>query len=380
MRGHILKRGATWSYVHDLPRGPEGKRRQHWRSGFKSKKAAQRALSDALAKLEEGTFVEPSRVTIAEYLSHWLLSIEMELRPRTLASYRMNVEAHIVPRLGHFRLQALSPMHIKSFYGELLADGRRDGSGGLSPRTVQYIGTILGRALRDAESLRLIQRNPAAAARKPRPSSRKASINTWTADELRQFLESITGERIYPVLHLAATTGLRRGELLGLTWRNVDFDVGRLRVVQSLVAIGGEFQLLPPKRESSVRSIAIDGNTVEVLRKWRKRQREERLAWGPAYQDQDLVFAREDGSPINPDWLTRKFAALARGGDVPTIRLHDLRHTHATLALQANVHPKVVAERLGHSSVMITLDTYSHAIPSLQEEAAEKVAGIVFGA
>lgn len=380
VRGHVRKRGEAWAYVHDLPPGPDGKRRQHWRSGFKTKGEAQRALSEALSKLEQGTFVEPSKVTVAEYMKQWIPSIEMELRPRTLASYRLNVETHIIPRLGHFRLQALSPTHIKSFYSDLLSEGRSDGSGGLSPRTVQYVGTILGRALRDAESQRLIQRNPAAAVRKPKPSSRKASINTWTGEELRRFLDAVKDERIFPVLLLAATTGLRRGELLGLTWRQVDLDVGRLRVVQALVVVGGEFRLTPPKRESSVRSIAVDPTTVEVLRRWRKRQHEERLAWGPAYDNQDLVFSREDGSPINPDWLTRKFAALVRQVNVPPIRLHDLRHTHATLALQANVHPKVIAERLGHSSVMITLDTYSHAIPSLQEEAAEKVAGIVFGA
>jgi integrase len=303
----------------------------------------------------------------------------MELRPRTFVSYKLNVETHIIPRLGHFRLQGLSPLHIKSFYADLLADGRRDGGGGLSPRTVQYIGTILGRALRDAESQRLIQRNPAAAVRKPKPSSRKGSINTWTSDELRRFLGAIEDERIFPALLLAATTGLRRGELLGLTWRDADLDASRLRVVQALVVVGAELRLSPPKRESSVRSIALDPTTVEVLHRWRNRQREERLAWGPAYNDQDLVFSREDGSPINPDWLTRRFASLVGRVDVPSIRLHDLRHTHATLALQANVHPKVVAERLGHSSVMITLDTYSHAIPSLQAEAAERVAGVVFG-
>jgi integrase len=204
-------------------------------------------------------------------------------------------------------------------------------------------------------------------------------MKMWTAGELRAFLEHSAEDRLYPAFLLACTTGARRGEIAGLRWRDVDLPGARLAVTQTLIALGNKPAFSTPKTARSRRQIALDSGTVGALREHRVRQVEERLAWGPAYQDNDLVFCREDGAPLNPAVLSERFERLAREVDLPRLRFHDLRHTFASLALQAGIHPKVVSERLGHASVAITLDTYSHAIPTMQEEAAEKVAALVFG-
>lgn len=196
---------------------------------------------------------------------------------------------------------------------------------------------------------------------------------------MRTFLEHVRDDRLYAAYVLAATTGMRRGEVLGLRWQDVDLDHGRVSVSQTLVVVSGyDVQYSEPKTAKGRRSIALDENTREALKEWRERQSVERALWGDAYTDADLVFARENGTPLHPDLFSDAFWRHVAEAKLPRIRFHDLRHTHATLALAAGVHPKVVSERLGHASVVITLDTYSHAIPAMQETAAELVASLVF--
>jgi integrase len=202
-------------------------------------------------------------------------------------------------------------------------------------------------------------------------------MKTWSADELRRFVNGVHTDRLFALWLTIASTGLRRGEALGLKWSDIDLDAARISVQRSLVSVGYKPMLSEPKTARGRRSIALDRTTVSALIAHRRAQIEERLAWGPAYEDGDFVFCRENGSPIHPERLTKSFEAHVRKIGLPRIRLHDLRHTHATLALAAGIHPKVVSERLGHSSIAITLDTYSHAIPALQEEAAERIASLL---
>jgi integrase len=204
-------------------------------------------------------------------------------------------------------------------------------------------------------------------------------MTTWKPQELRAFLEHVRNDRLFAAFLLLATTGMRRGEALGLRWEDVDLDEGWVSVTRSLISVGYDVKVSEPKTQRGRRRVALDSTTVAVLRDHRKSQLEERMAWGPAWRENGHVFAREDGSPIHPDAFSKLFNNRVRAAGVPRIRLHDLRHTHATLALQRGIHPKVVSERLGHASIAITLDTHSHAIPALEREAAELVATLVFG-
>ena len=379
MRGHIRKRGARWVVVVDVGYDENGRRRQRWHSGYDTRRDAQRALTEILSRRQAGTYIVPSKLTVADFLREWLDAMRATLRPSTWTSYRMNTEAHIIPGLGSIPLQQLTASGLNAFYADLLAEGRRARDGGLSPTTVRYIHTILRRALAEAVRWNRLARNVADQADPPRQRNGAGhGMRTWSAAELRAFLKYVSEDRYHAAWLLAGTTGRRRGEILGLRWRDVDLEAGRVAVTQTLLDVRNELSFSAPKTGKGRRSVALDSTTLTDLRAHRKAQVEEKLTWGPAYHDGDLVFAREDGSAVHPARFSKWFNQHVRAAQLPRIRFHDLRHTHATLALQAGVHPKVVSERLGHSTISITLDVYSHAIPAMQEEAAEKVAAIVF--
>jgi integrase len=267
-------------------------------------------------------------------------------------------------------LQRLAPGHLNAIYADLLQRG-------LSARTVLHVHATIRRALADAARWGMVPRNVALLASPPRPG--RPELQVWTAAELRAFLAHVEDDRLYALWLLASSTGMRRGELLGIQWPDVDLGRARIAVRRSLVTVGHEVVVSEPKTAKGRRSVALDPATVAGLKAWRKNQAAERLAWGPAWTDSGLVYTREDGRPLHPREVTRAFSRHVLAAGVPIIRLHDLRHTHATLALAAGVHPKVVQERLGHANIAITLDTYSHAVPALEEQAARTVAALVFG-
>jgi integrase len=359
VRGTVIKRGNGYSVVLDLGRGPDNKRIRKWHSGYRTKREAERARVELLAKLQGNTYVEPSRLDVRAFLEdRWLPSMRGRVQSRTLEVHRVNVANHLVPALGHLLLQKLEPDHLDSLYAMLAADKH------LGPTTVRLVHMTVRRALADGVRWGKVPRNVADLASPPK--RQRTEMRTWSADELRAFLEQVREDRLYGLWLLAATTGMRRGELLGLRWRDVDLAAARLSIGQSKTAAGR-------------RSVALDPATVAALKRWRKDQATERLAWGGAYTDSGLVFTREDGSPIAARWLNKRFVRLQQLAGARHIRLHDLRHTWATLALQAGVHPKVVSGRLGHSSISVTLDVYSHAVPALEEQAAATVAALVIG-
>jgi integrase len=377
MRGSVIKRGSTYSIVLDLGRGPDGRRQRRWHSGYRTRKDAERARVELLAQVDHGIYVEPSRLTVAVFLrDQWLLALTGQVRPTTLHSYRSNLERYVLPRIGQLPLQRLTPAHLNTLYGALLAAGGRDGQP-LSARTVQAIHMTVRKALGDAARWGLVVRNVAALASPPKP--RRADMRTWTAAELRAFLEHVQDERLAALWMLAASTGMRRGEMLGLRWVDVDLDRGRVAVRQTLVIAGRQVVISEPKTSRSRRSIALDSRSVAALRSWRAAQAAERLAWGAGWTDSGLVFTREDGMPIHPEWLSDAFEWRIKTAGLPRIRLHDLRHTHASLGLAAGVPIKVMSERLGHTSSSFTADAYQHVTPGLEEEAAATVARLVFG-
>jgi integrase len=379
MRGHIRKRGKSWAVVIDVGRDEGGRRRQRWQGGYQTRKAAQEALTDILGRVQRGTYVEPSKRTLAVFLPEWLGSMRATVRPSTWAAYKMLAEVHIIPALGSVPLQRLTAAQLNALYADLLEKGRCDGKGGLSPRSVAYVHATIRKALAEAVGWQYLTRNVADQATPPRQQA-NGDLRTWSAEELRAFLAHVEGDRLYGAYVLAATTGLRRGELLGLRWRDLDLGAGRLSVTQTLVSVNYAVSFSTPKTAAGRRSVALDPATVAALKAHRKRLLEERLSLGlGAPGPDDVVFAALDGSPLHPGQFSDRFDRLVKGAGVPRIRFHDLRHTHATLALRAGVHPKVVSDRLGHSMISVTLDTYSHAIPAMQEEAAAKVAALVFG-
>jgi integrase len=274
------------------------------------------------------------------------------------------------------QLQKLTPPAINAFYAELLERGRKDGRRGLSAKSVRNIHGILHRALRDAVRWGRLPRNVADLADPPRWE--RPEMRVWSPGQLRTFLSSVENDRLYAAWRLVASTGLRRGELVGLRWSNVDLERASIAVVQARAVVRyDDVRVSEPKTARGRRAVALDAGTVAALRAHRARQAADRLAIGPGWRESDLVFTQADGSPIHPQRLTAWFEQAARRAGLPPIRLHDVRHSYATLALQAGIHPKVVSERLGHATVAITLDVYSHVTESMQQEAAATVAALL---
>jgi integrase len=288
------------------------------------------------------------------------------LKPTTLGGYRQAV-SRLKRMIGDVKLQELRPLTVERAYQQLL-------SSGLAAKTVRNTHTVLRRALADAERLDLVVRNAAAAARPP--SVRRKEQETWTPEELSRFLASVADHRLFAAFVLSATTGMRRGELMGLRWRDVDLDAGRLSIVSTITTVNGRAVESSTKTNKSRRRISLDAGTIEVLRAHQDRQSAEREHAGKSWTASGLVFTREDGTALHPDRFSHLFVRLSRKAGLPPIRLHDLRHTYATLALEAGVHPKIVSERLGHATTGITLDLYSHVAPSMDQQAAETIAGL----
>jgi integrase len=308
-------------------------------------------------------------------LDDWLPNARASLREGTFESYQRNVRVHVLPQLGDVPLQRLTPARLNGFYADLLAGAQRRP---LSPRTVRYIHTIVRKGLQAGVRWGVLARNPADLADPPSPkASQPRPAKTWSAVELRQFLAHTHDDRLYALWVVLGSTGMRRGESLGAYWSDVDLDTSRWQVRHTLVAVGHELRDSTPKTDRGRRSVALDPATVRVLREWRKRQLKERLAWGPAWTDTGRVFTREDGTDLHPERVSERFDRLVRASGLPRLTLHGLRHSHCSLALQAGVHPKVVQERVGHSSVAFTLDRYSHAVPAMHEDAARMVARLV---
>ena len=382
---------GTYEFVIDLGPGLDGKgawqaRRQARRRGFARKDEAKTALAALRVKVDTSAYVPASRLTVREFVEgRWLPAVAAELRPSTLASYRRNLRLHVLPALGQVPLQQLDASQIQRLYAQLLATGRKDHATGkgLSVRTVRYLHTILKAALKTAVGWELLTRNPADGARPPRASSvadGTSPISTWTREQLGAFLDTTSGERLGPLWRFLAMTGCRRGEALGLSWESVDLDEGRVQIRRTLIdADHGVPVWSDPKTARGRRSVQLDAGTIAVLRQLRVAQAAERLAIGAGYTEHGLVFCWPDGRPLHPDRVSKQYVRAAQRHGFPVIRLHDLRHTWATLALEGGVHPKIVSERLGHSNISITLDVYSHVSPAMQSDAAERVAGLILG-
>jgi len=374
VRGHIRKRGKnSWTIVLSMGQDPStGKRRQQWVSVKGNKKDAERKLAELLHQIDTGGFVRPAKVTVAEFLDRWLHDYAWpNLAPRTAEGYEQIIRGHLVPGLGYIPLTELRPEHLQRYYSEKLASGRRDGKGSLSPRTVRHHHMTLHGALQSAVKWGLLARNPADGVDAPRYQAHE--MRTLNEDDIRIFLAAAHPTPYYALFYLALFTGMRRSELLALRWNDIDLDLAQVSVVRTLHQLHDrKIVFRAPKTAKGRRTVARPPSAALRLREHRQKQEAVRVCLGIPLQGDDLVFSQPDGRPLLPDTVTHAWVKLARRTGLSGVRFHDARHSHASLMLKAGIHPKVVQERLGHASIQITLDTYSHIAPGLQAAAAAR--------
>ncbi|EJQ42365.1 hypothetical protein IEE_03930 [Bacillus cereus BAG5X1-1] len=373
MAGRTVKKDdntKTWYFVLTHGKKEDGKPKQFKKRGFKTKQEAQKAMLDLEQALTMGTYIQPNKILYKEYLLERFLEDKMtKVKKQTLNTYRWIVEKHIIPTIGDVELTQLNPIVIQGLYNKLTKEKI------LSDENIQKVHTLINDSLKKAERWGLIARNPAALV--DRPKAVKKEITVWNVEEVRQFLKyAKKGGRYYIAFLLALTTGMRQGEILGLRWKDVDFENGCVRITQTLSSDGKD--LLPyTKTKSGSRTIDLPEETVTALKMHWLFIRGEREK-NRFYKNLDLVVCTEFGTPTHKSNIRRVFKSIIEKADIPKIRFHDMRHTHATLLLLQGVNPKIVSERLGHADVRITLDTYSHLLPSMQKETALNFGKLLF--
>jgi integrase len=379
MQGYVVRKGNQhYAVIYEGLDPLTGRERRRWHAAGADRGEAEQLASRLAADWVRDRSPRRSGITVAVYLTQrWLPANQARLKPSTWSGYARNAQLHVVPRIGRVPLRHLRPDHIERMYAELAVEGNHVRVGGLDEKTIVEIHQMLRRALGDTERRGLIVGNPAAVALSPRRRPLGSSVaKAWNAYQLRAFLDHTTGHRMHAALWTAANTGMRRGELAGLHWGDVDLDARTLSVNRSLVSVSYELHESRGKTRTSRRCIDLDSTTAEVLREWMA----QRAAEDPNFDRNDgdaQVFAQPDGTVTHPQLISDAFKRKVRTSGLPKIRLHDLRHTHATLLLKAGVPIKVVSERLGHSTPAFTMATYQHVQPGMQREAAETFASLL---
>ena len=350
---YFLEKKGLWVAKVTLP---DGSRKVKY---SKTQKVVREWLVASQNAIRQGSFVKDDGLILSEYLTRYMEDVgKHNLRPKTIEVYSYLIRLHIIPSIGHLRLVHLRPDHLQTLYSQKLESG-------LSKRTVQFIHSILHKTLDQAMKWGLVPRNVSDLVEAPSPKRRPPTI--FDSNQVNTFLNSVKEHRYYPIYVLAIYCGFREGEVLGIHFEDIDLEKGMINVRHAVQALKGGIVITEPKTESSRRSVTVPEFALDVLKKHLEQLE----------NNQGLIFSTSTGKPISPRNLIRHFKkALATAG-LPEIRFHDLRHTSATLLLSAGVHPKVVQERLGHSQISLTLDTYSHVLPTLQEDAAEKINGIL---
>jgi integrase len=370
-RGNIEARSpGSFRLRYDIGRDPVTRKRRIATTTVRgTRKDAERELTRLLRTADTGEHVDPSRMTVREWLETWLDTIRAEVTPKTHESYAEIVRCYLVPALGGNRLDKLAPTQIQKVYK---AWTRRDGKP-LSPLSHRYIHVILKSSLARAVEQQLLARNPADLFTKRLPKIERQELITLTVEQSAQLLDSVNHMHIYWPVLLALTTGMRRGEILALRWKNIELDRGTLRVMESLEQTKTGIRFKAPKT-GRTRVITLPAFVIEELRRLKRQQAEALLQLGVRQSGETLVCGREDGKPKHPGSLTSEFAHLMdKIKSLPRVRFHDLRHSHATQLLADGVHPKIAQERLGHSTITTTMDLYSHVTDTMQADAATRL-------
>jgi integrase len=379
MKGSVLKRGKTWTAYWDIKDPATGERKQQSKGGFRVKKDAQAYLHTVLAKLADGTWHPDRPMTVEQLLTeHWLPAQKSRgLKPTTLAQYRHVTQDWIVPHIGAVQIRALTPAVLQTLIETLRDTPSAKRKTGLSDRSLQMSVVVMKAACAWALKTGLLGRNPLAGM--PRPRVQQRAMKVWPLDDARRFLDMTKDDRLAAAWALLLTRGLRRGELCGLCWDSVDLEAKTVTISRTRIVVDGKAVESSPKTASSRRSVPLDDLLVARLKAHRARQAAERLIAGSAYDDGDYLFTNELGRPYHPDWISDRFEQLVQASGLDRIRLHDTRHTAATLMLASGVPTKVVSEMLGHGSITITLAVYAHVLPGMSEEAGAALSASLLG-
>ena len=369
MKGNIRKRGDNqgWQLTIWTGRKPDGKPIRHYETVRGTKADAQRRLRELLSGMDRGISIPTTgRLTLGELLDQWLTGYcKTNCQQRTQDGYESIVKNHLTP-LSHLKLKDLQAQAIQAHYGTLCQR--------LSNRTVLHVHRVLNQALKWAVRQDYLGRNPAE--RVDAPSPRRRAMNTLSAFEVGTLLDAAQDSYYYPVIYTGISTGLRRNELLALRWRDIDLEMLSLSVSQTLYKGNGRVEFKEPKSDYSRRRVSMTPKLACFLREYKREREVLYLELGSVLSPDSLVFANADGGPIDPSVLSHNFGRIVKKAGL-NVRFHDLRHSYATLMLAAGVHPKIVSEALGHSTVSITLDLYSHVLPGLQEAAAKQLDAVL---
>lgn len=370
MRGSIRQKSKnSWQIIVDIGTGPGGKRLRHFQTIRGRKGDAQRQLNDLLANLEKGTYATPGKMTVSDLFQQWIQGyVRTKCSPRTLDGYQSIIENHLSPALGYHRLKQLTPKEIQTYYAKACDK--------LSPLTVHHQHRVLSQALKYGVRQGYLGRNPCELVDPPSP--RRKLMRTLDPAEVNTFLEAAEGSFYYPVYYTAISSGLRQAELLGLRWRDLDLGViASISVNRVLYKRRGVSEFRQPKTSRSRRLVSMTPPLAVFLREYKLERKALYGQIGKKLSPDDLVFASHEGEPLNPPSLSRDFARIVKRAGIEDVRFHDLRHTFASLGLKQGIHPKVISEALGHSSVAFTMDTYSHIIEGMQTEAMARLGEVL---
>jgi integrase len=368
-------RHGSWSYFLSHGSDPRtGKRRQHRKAGFATKRAAQVALAELRTALDRGTYVPPSTMLLADYARQWLARRQVTgsgLKPTTAAGYRRYVEADIVPsRLGDMRVTDVRRAHVNAFVAELTAAGR-------GSVTVRRITTLLGTIFASAQKDELINANPVSGA--DRPVLKDSTVRVWEPDDVREFLQRCAQHRLGIVFEVAVLTGLRRGELCGLKWADIDLAARTITVRRTRVSVRGQVhEQTTTKTRAGLRTVLLSDMAVASLLTWQLRQAEEAESAAEAWRTEGHVFTMEDGRPLDPSYITRLFQMIRKQGEsLPSLSFHGLRHVAASLLLASGADIAVVSKLLGHASIAVTSDVYGHLVGTIAQKAVDGAANLI---
>lgn len=357
----VYKNDETGKWDFKVNYKENGKYKQKMRRGFRTQKEAKAAMSEMENDLNKGTFIEQSKVLYRDFMAGFLNDKKMHVKRGTMTTYSSMINNHILPALGHLSISSITPRHIQDFYNDLHSNGK------LSDENIQKCHTIINESMKKAASWEMISKNPVSLVE--RPKARKKEMQVWTLEQAHAFLEASKDDMYYIVFLLALTTGMRKGEILGLRWKDVDFDKRTISITQIMSSDGKDFQV-GAKTISGSRLIRVDSETMEALRLHKIRTNEKKMSNKLVYSDLGLVVSTSLGTPVSPRNISRTFDRIIANSKLKKIRFHDLRHSHVTFLIKNRETPQVIAERMGWSDTRM-IDNYAHILPDIQEDTAD---------